>query len=44
MKKIIYKCISERLMHTAARYRETPGPKLKKFGGISDHCVDWPDP
>ena len=31
-KKTLYKCISEGLMHVAAWYHGTPGPKFTKFG------------
>ena len=32
VEKPLYKCISEGLMHVAAWYDGTPGPKFTKFG------------
>jgi len=32
VEKSLYKCTSEGLMHAAAWYHETPGPKFTKFG------------
>jgi len=37
VKKLLYKCTREELMHVAAWCHETPGPKFTKFR-------DWPDP
>jgi len=31
-KKTLYKCVSKELMHVAAWYHGTPGPKFSKFG------------
>jgi len=40
--KLLYKCISEALMHVAAWYHGTHRPKFTKFmQGVS---FDWPDP
>jgi len=40
LSKTTLQVYSEGLMHVAAWYHGTPGPKFTKCG----ECFDWPDP